>query len=167
MKHAILILAAGLLTACGSTPNNNDSYTPRVNRTRIKADVNTYAAIYKTWGQQYSARQTDQALRTLGRLESHVADMVVRYGSVWRGGNMARFLIEKAKGWTYSMRKDYAQAMVHFERALGRKVGINGDTVADAHWGRGLILAGRKRFGMILWVNPKMYRRAAKALNAK
>jgi hypothetical protein len=29
------------------------------------------------------------------------------------------------------------------------------------------ISAGRKRFGMILWVNPKVYRRAARALNAK
>jgi hypothetical protein len=29
------------------------------------------------------------------------------------------------------------------------------------------IAAGRKRFGMILWVNPKVYRRAARALNAK
>ena len=29
------------------------------------------------------------------------------------------------------------------------------------------IAAGKKRFGMILWVNPKVYRRAARALNAK
>ncbi|MEE8060214.1 MAG: hypothetical protein V3T16_00210 [Gemmatimonadales bacterium] len=29
------------------------------------------------------------------------------------------------------------------------------------------IAAGRKRFGMILWVNPKVYRRAARVLNAK
>lgn len=29
------------------------------------------------------------------------------------------------------------------------------------------ISAGKKRFGMILWVNPKAYRRAARVLNAK
>jgi len=29
------------------------------------------------------------------------------------------------------------------------------------------VAAGKKRFGMILWVNPKAYRRAARALNAK
>jgi hypothetical protein len=40
------------------------------------------------------------------------------------------------------------------------KAGIN-ITAAQA------IAAGRKRFGMILWVNQKMYRRAARALNAK
>lgn len=29
------------------------------------------------------------------------------------------------------------------------------------------VAAGRQRFGMILWVNPKSYRRAARVLNAK
>jgi hypothetical protein len=40
------------------------------------------------------------------------------------------------------------------------KAGVN-ITAAQA------IAAGRKRFGMILWVNQKMYRKAARALNAK
>ena len=40
------------------------------------------------------------------------------------------------------------------------KAGVN-ITAAQA------VAAGRKQFGMILWVNQKMYRKAARALNAK
>lgn len=48
------------------------------------------------------------------------------------------------------------------QRIVGRlaNAGIN-ITAAQA------IAAGRKRFGMILWVNQKMYRKAARVLKAK
>ncbi len=46
----------------------------------------------------------------------------------------------------------------HIERLADRRINV---TAADA------VAAGRGRYGMILWVKPKDYARAARALNAK
>jgi hypothetical protein len=49
---------------------------------------------------------------------------------------------------------------------VGRVINRLADAGINATAGQA-IAAGRKRFGMILWVKPKAYRRAARALNAK
>ena len=46
----------------------------------------------------------------------------------------------------------------HIERLADRRINV---TAAEA------VAAGRGRYGMILWVKPKDYARAARALNAK
>lgn len=46
----------------------------------------------------------------------------------------------------------------HIERLAERRISV---TAADA------VAAGQGRYGMILWVKPKDYRRAARALRAK
>ena len=46
----------------------------------------------------------------------------------------------------------------HIQKLADRKINV---TAADA------VAAGKDRYGMILWVKPKDYARAARALNAK
>lgn len=73
----------------------------------------------------------------------------------------------RAKGWTLSKPKKgfliygadgVGAAFRHIKKLAAEKISI---TAADA------VYAGQGRFGMILWVNPKDYRRAAKILKAK
>jgi hypothetical protein len=73
----------------------------------------------------------------------------------------------KSKGWTLSRPKKgfliygvdgVGAAFRHIKKLAAEKISI---TAADA------VYAGQGRFGMILWVNPKDYRRAAKILKAK
>jgi hypothetical protein len=73
----------------------------------------------------------------------------------------------KEKGWTLSKPKKgfliyggdgVGAAFRHIKKLAAEKISI---TAADA------VYAGQGRFGMILWVNPKDYRRAARVLNAK
>ena len=75
--------------------------------------------------------------------------------------------VARREGWRLSKNKkafliqgDDTPGALH--RIVDRlaKAGVN-ITAAQA------IAAGRKRFGMILWVNQKMYRKAARVLNAK
>ena len=73
----------------------------------------------------------------------------------------------KANGWTLSKPKKgfliygadgVGAAFRHIQKLSDMKINI---TAADA------VYAGKGRFGMILWVKPKDYRRAARILNAK
>jgi hypothetical protein len=73
----------------------------------------------------------------------------------------------KLKGWTLSKPKKgfliygadgVGAAFRHIKKLAAEKVSI---TAADA------VYAGQGRFGMILWVSPKDYRRAARILKAK
>lgn len=73
----------------------------------------------------------------------------------------------KANGWTLSKPKKgfliYGEdgvgaAFRHIQKLADLKINI---TAADA------VYAGKGRFGMILWVKPKDYRRSARILKAK
>jgi hypothetical protein len=73
----------------------------------------------------------------------------------------------KEKGWRLSKSKKgflihgkdgVGSAFRHIQKLADQKINI---TAADA------VYAGKGRFGMILWVKPKDYRRAARVLNAK
>jgi hypothetical protein len=73
----------------------------------------------------------------------------------------------KKNGWTLSKPKKgfliygidgVGAAFHHIKKLAARKISI---TAADA------VYAGQGRFGMILWVKPKDYRRAASVLKAK
>jgi hypothetical protein len=75
--------------------------------------------------------------------------------------------IFKQKGWPLSKPKKgfliygvdgVGAAFRHIKKLAAEKVSI---TAADA------VYAGKGRFGMILWVKPADYRKAAKILNAK
>ena len=75
--------------------------------------------------------------------------------------------IARRNGWRLSKTKKafliqgedrVGAAYRHHERLAGEKINV---TAADA------VCAGRGRFGMILWVKPKDYSRAARVLNAK
>jgi len=75
--------------------------------------------------------------------------------------------VARSEGWRLSKNKkaflirgdDTPGAVYRIVDRLA-KAGVN-ITAAQA------IAAGRRQFAMILWVNPKMYRKAARVLNAK
>lgn len=75
--------------------------------------------------------------------------------------------VAKKRGWRLSKTKrgflvqgddEVGVAHKHLQKLADQKINV---TAADA------VTAGKGRYGMILWVKPKDYNRAAKALNAK
>jgi hypothetical protein len=64
----------------------------------------------------------------------------------------------KKNGWTLSKPNGVGAAFNHIEKLGKEKISI---TAADA------VYAGQGRFGMILWVKPEDYRRAARILKAR
>jgi hypothetical protein len=62
------------------------------------------------------------------------------------------------KGFLVQGKDDVGAVYRHIDKLAGEKINI---TAADA------VAAGKSRYGMILWVKPKDYKRAAKVLRAK
>lgn len=62
------------------------------------------------------------------------------------------------KGFLVSGRDDLGAVHRHIDRLAANKINV---TAADA------VSAGRNRYGMILWVKPKDFARAARVLRAK
>ena len=121
--------------------------------------------------------RTGQGARVLDALNEAGVELLMYSGFPIGGGkaqldfvprNMTDFRrVARQEGWRVSKNKkafliqgDDKQGAV--SRVVSRlaQAGINA-TAGQA------VAAGRKRFGMILWVNPKAYRRAARTLNAK
>jgi hypothetical protein len=67
-------------------------------------------------------------------------------------------LSQVKKGFLISGRDDLGAVHKHIDKLAANKINI---TAADA------VSAGQKRYGMILWVKPKDYTRAARVLKAK
>ena len=66
-------------------------------------------------------------------------------------------LSKAKKGFLISGRDDLGAVHRHIDRLAANKINI---TAADA------VSAGQKRYGMILWVRPKDYAKAARVLKA-
>ena len=115
--------------------------------------------------------------RVLGELKDADVNLLAFAGFPAKGGKAQLDLltddaaavrrVARQKGWRLSPSKkaflvqgdDKVGAIHrHIERLADRRINV---TAADA------VAAGRGRYGMILWVKPKDYARAAKALNAK
>ena len=118
-----------------------------------------------------------QGARVLGALKDAGVSLLM-YSGFPIGGGKAQLdfvtddmvtlrRVARREGWRLSKNKkafliqgdDTPGALHRIVDRLAR-AGVN-ITAAQA------IAAGRKRFGMILWVNQKMYRKAARVLNAK
>jgi len=67
-------------------------------------------------------------------------------------------LSKSKKGFLIHGKDGVGSAFRHIKKLAEQKINI---TAADA------VYAGKGRFGMILWVKPKDYRRAARILNAQ
>jgi hypothetical protein len=67
-------------------------------------------------------------------------------------------LSKAKKGFLITGRDEVGAAARHIQKLADNKINI---TAADA------VCAGKKRYGMILWVKPKDYARAARALKAR
>ena len=67
-------------------------------------------------------------------------------------------LSKPKKGFLVQGNDDAGVVYKHVRKLADRKINV---TAADA------VCAGKGRYGMILWVKPKDYTRAARALNAK
>ncbi len=115
--------------------------------------------------------------RVLGEIKDANVNLLAFSGFPAKGGKAQLDLltddlaavrrVARQNGWRLSPTKkaflvqgDDKVGAVHrqIERLADRRINV---TAADA------VAAGRGRYGMILWVKPKDYARAAKALNAK
>ncbi len=115
--------------------------------------------------------------RVLGELKDADVNLLAFSGFPAKGGKAQLDLltddlaavrrVARQNGWRLSPTKkaflvqgDDKVGAVHrqIERLADRRINV---TAADA------VAVGRGRYGMILWVKPKDYARAAKALNAK
>ncbi|MGD2216474.1 MAG: hypothetical protein PVJ64_06945 [Gemmatimonadales bacterium] len=118
-----------------------------------------------------------QGAKVLGELREEGVNLLAYSGFPGKGGkaqldmipeNMTELRrVAKKKGWRLSKPKkgflvqgsDTVGAVHrHIDKLASKKINI---TAADA------VAAGKKRYGMILWVKPKDYSRAARVLRAK
>ncbi|UCG53213.1 MAG: hypothetical protein JSW58_06565 [Candidatus Latescibacterota bacterium] len=123
------------------------------------------------------ANRAAQGVKVLAELKKVGVNLTAFSGFPTRGGKaQLDFVTEdiaavrkvfKENGWRLSKSKKgflihgkdgVGVAFKHIKKLADQKINI---TAADA------VYAGKGRFGMILWVKPKDYRRAARALNAK
>lgn len=123
------------------------------------------------------AQQAGQGIKVLEALEEEGVNLLALTGFPIGGGKAQLDLvpedlaavrrIAKKHDWKLSTTKrgflvqgddDVGAGYRVLKRLADQKINV---TAADA------VTAGKGRFGMILWVNPKDYNRAAKALNAK
>lgn len=118
-----------------------------------------------------------QGEKVLARLREEGVNLLAYSGFPAGGGkaqldfvpeNMVVFRrVARKEGWRISKVKkgflvtggdQLGAAHRHIKKLSDAKISV---TAADA------VAAGKGRYGMILWVNPKAYNRAAKVLNAK
>ncbi len=118
-----------------------------------------------------------QGAKVLGELREEGVNLLAYSGFPGKGGkaqldmipeNMSELRrVAKKKGWRLSKPKkgflvqgsDTVGAVHrHIDKLADNRINI---TAADA------VAAGKKRYGMILWVKPKDYARAARVLRAK
>jgi hypothetical protein len=122
------------------------------------------------------SNRAGQGAKVLGQLKDAGVNLLAYSGFPVKGGkaqldfvpeNMAALRrVAKKNGWRLSKPKkgflitgkdEQGAAHRHIDRLAGARISI---TAADA------VVAGKGRYGMILWVKPKDYNRAARVLRA-
>jgi hypothetical protein len=123
------------------------------------------------------ANRAGQGEKVLGQLKDEGVNLLAYTGFPVKGGkaqldfipaNMTAFRrVARKNGWRLSKAKkgflitvsdQVGAAFKHVTKLAEAKINV---TAADA------VTAGKGRYGMILWVKPKYYNRAAKVLRAK
>ncbi|MDH3688349.1 MAG: hypothetical protein OEU36_02540 [Gammaproteobacteria bacterium] len=124
-----------------------------------------------------ASNRAGQGVKMLGALKDAGVNLVAFSGFPIKAGKAqldfvsdemaAVRRVAKKNGWRLSATKkgfliqgddDVGVAHRYLQRLADQKINV---TAADA------VAAGKGRYGMILWVKPKDYNRAARALNAK
>ena len=124
-----------------------------------------------------ASNRVGQGVKMLGALKDAGVNLVAFSGFPIKAGKAqldfvsdeiaAVRRVAKNNGWRLSATKkgfliqgddDVGVAHRYLQRLADQKINV---TAADA------VAAGKGRYGMILWVKPKDYNRAARALNAK